>query len=211
LRERCGFGVDDCGSEDGPIIYVDDAAYTGMHVINDLEQLIAGASHQTKVIMVVYAIHTLGMSYSTTELKRRFRAAGKSLEIAWCYEMEMENSVANVSDVLWPKSIPDHDESKQYYNSLTRRIELRTGDSTGKNGLFSSAAARDLLEQEFLKRGAMIRAENQNLKKYARPLGNCVLQSLGFGTLIVTFRNCANNSPLVFWAGDYPLFERDNN
>ena len=68
-----------------------------------------------------------------------------------------------------------------------------------------------VLEQEFLKRGATIKLENQNLKDYARPLGNIVLQRFGFGALIVTYRNCANNCPLVFWAGDYPLFERDNN
>jgi hypothetical protein len=61
------------------------------------------------------------------------------------------------------------------------------------------------LEQEFLKAGAVIRAENNNLNRYARPLGNRIMESFGFGALIVTYRNCPNNSPLVFWAGDYPL------
>jgi hypothetical protein len=40
-----------------------------------------------------------------------------------------------------------------------------------------------------------------------------VLQTVGFGALIVTFRNCANNCPLGFWVDDpwYPLFPRKTN
>jgi hypothetical protein len=40
-----------------------------------------------------------------------------------------------------------------------------------------------------------------------------VLETLGFGSLIVTFRNCPNNTPLALWAGDpwYPLFPRITN
>ena len=40
-----------------------------------------------------------------------------------------------------------------------------------------------------------------NLNVYQRPLGNMVLEALGFGSLHVTFRNCPNNCPLAFWAG----------
>ena len=51
------------------------------------------------------------------------------------------------------------------------------------------------------------------LNENQRPLGNMVLKSLGFGSMIVTFRNCPNNTPLAFWAGDpwYPLFPRKVN
>ena len=40
-----------------------------------------------------------------------------------------------------------------------------------------------------------------------------ILESLGFGSLVVTFRNCPNNAPLALWAGDpwYPLFPRRTN
>ena len=56
-----------------------------------------------------------------------------------------------------------------------------------------------------------------------RPLGFMKLVSLGFGTFFVTYRNIANNCPLVLWWGDpdfpmthpigiwYPLFPRRRN
>jgi hypothetical protein len=51
-----------------------------------------------------------------------------------------------------------------------------------------------------------------------RPLGYDYLKSLGFGAILVTYRNIANNCPLALWWGDpnkayplnawYPLFPR---
>jgi hypothetical protein len=39
------------------------------------------------------------------------------------------------------------------------------------------------------------------------------LVTLGFGSLIVTYRNCPNNAPLALWVDHpwYPLFPRTTN
>ena len=95
-----------------------------------------------------------------------------------------ENDAAATSDVLWPKSVPDHEETRQYLASLRHGFPYRTGDHVGKNGFFSTGAARHVFEQEFLKAGAVIRAENNNLNRYARPLGNRVMENFGFGALM---------------------------
>ncbi|WP_449265039.1 phosphoribosyltransferase-like protein, partial [Escherichia coli] len=52
-----------------------------------------------------------------------------------------------------------------------------------------------------------------NLSATQRPLGHITLDTLGFGSLIVTFRNCPNNAPLALWVGEpwYPLFPRTTN
>lgn len=83
----------------------------------------------------------------------------------------------------------------------------------GAAGLFSGENGRGLVEQEFLKAGVGIRDQSPYLTKYQRPLGNSVLETLGFGSMIVTYRNCPNNAPLALWAGDpwYPLFPRKTN
>ena len=161
--------------------------------------------------MIVYARHNQGAAYATSELESRFGEAGKTVTINWSCALDLENIEASNSDVLWPKSVPPHAETRQYQESLNHHFVMRTGDSVGKNRYFSSGARRHMLEQEFLKAGAHIRAETDTLTRYARPLGNRVMENFGFGALVVTYRNCPNGCPLVFWAGDDPLFERDNN
>ena len=211
LYRECGLCIGDCGGSGTPLIYVDDAVYTGMHVINDLRQVIPDAPDHTDLVLIFYALHNQGAQYAQQRLAQEFNEAGKFVSFNWLAKLHLENDNVANSDVLWPTSVPSHEPTCQYLASLDRRFRLRTGDSVGKNRFFSSGAARHLLEQEFLKAGAVIRAENDNLNKYARPLGNLVMQSFGFGAVIVTYRNCPNNCPLVFWAGDHPLFYRNNN
>ncbi|MXY38978.1 MAG: hypothetical protein F4Y62_04140 [Rhodospirillaceae bacterium] len=211
LLNHCGLSYHNCGEAQGRLVYIDDAVYTGMRVLNDLTPTIAEAPAHSDIHLIVYARHNQGAAYATRELEARFRRAGKTATINWTYELDLENNEPLNSDVLWPKSVPADAETQQYQDTLTRAFLLRTGDSVGKNGFFSSGARRHLLEQEFLKAGAHIRAETDTLNEYARPLGNRVMQDFGFGALIVTYRNCPNGCPLVFWAGDHPLFERRNN
>ena len=76
-------------------------------------------------------------------------------------------------------------------------IESASAGSPGAANLFSSDAAKILLEQEFLKAGVRIRQICPNLGATQRPLGHMTLETLGFGSLIVTYRNCPNNAPLT--------------
>ena len=211
LQNACGRSVFGTGDAGGRLVYVDDAVYSGMHMINDLKQVIPEAAKHTEICLVFYAVHNQGVAYAMGELTKGFRAAGKTVNFSGLARLNLENKTATNSDILWPKVVPDHEQTKQYLASLPRSFEFRTGDQVGKNSFFSSGAARHLLEQEFLKAGSVIRSENGNLNKFARPLGNRVMVSFGFGALIVTYRNCANNCPLVFWAGAEPLFHRNNN
>src|SRR5262249_38191325 len=88
-----------------------------------------------------------------------------------------------------------------------------TPGHVGKNALYSNDEGRQLLETEFLKAGARIRQQCPNLGPTQRPLSHMTLETLGFGSLIVTFRNCPNNAPLALWCGHpwYPLFPRATN
>ena len=102
---------------------------------------------------------------------------------------------------------------KAYVAAMRFPPHLRTAGHVGGSGIFSSDAGRQLLETEFLKAGVRIRQMCPHLNQYQRPLGNMILDTLGFGSLIVTFRNCPNNAPLALWAGDpwVPLFPRTTN
>jgi hypothetical protein len=216
LQKTCGLALADCGSNEGPYIYLDDVIFTGNRVKNDLLGWIqSSAPSAADVHVVVIGFHRGGQWYAKTKIKEGAKAAGKTVNVSWWRWLEIEDRktyIAN-SDVLRPSSLPNDAATQAYAQSLTYAPVLRPGKSVGEKGFFSSDAGRNLLEQELLKAGVYIRSICPNLNVYQRPLGNMVLETLGFGALIVTFRNCANNCPLAFWAGDpwYPLFPRKTN
>jgi hypothetical protein len=140
---------------------------------------------------------------------------GKKIQFKWWRIVELEDrrTYINSSDVLRPTQIPADPITQAYVQAMKHQPVLRTPPGTGELKIFSSDEGRELLEQQFLAKGAYIRTVCPMLNEYQRPLGNMVLETLGFGSTIVTFRNCPNNAPLVFWAGDpwHPLFLRKTN
>ena len=216
LQETCGLGLDDCGSDHGPYIYLDDAIFTGNRIRNDLSAWIQSSAPPTaEVHVAVLGFHRGGQWYAKTGLTKTASAVDKDVIIHWWSLVKFEDRkryIAN-SDVLRPSTIPPDAAVQAYAEGLGYDPVLRSESRVGENRIFSSAAGRNLLEQEFLKTGVHIRSICPNLNEYQRPLGNMVLQTLGFGALIVTFRNCPNNCPLAFWVDDpwYPLFPRKTN
>ncbi|MFQ6163423.1 hypothetical protein [Sinorhizobium meliloti] len=216
LEKECGFKAADCGIAPNAFVYLDDAIFTGNRVRRDLETWIAKeAPAGAKVHVITIALHSGGQYYAHGKIKEAAKAAGKSIDLTWWRAIELEDRKAHTttSDVLRPVAIPEDEGVKAYVADMRYPPNLRTAGHVGGNGIFSSDAGRQLLEGEFLKAGVRIRQMCPHLNQYQRPLGNMILDTLGFGSLIVTFRNCPNNAPLVFWAGDpwHPLFARTTN
>jgi hypothetical protein len=216
LEKKCGFEAADCGAAPNAFVYLDDAIFTGNRVRRDLETWIANQAPATaKVHVITIALHSGGQYYANGRIKEAARAAGKNVDLTWWRAIELEDRKAHTttSDVLRPVVIPDNEGVKAYVAGMRFPPNLRTAGHVGGNGIFSSDAGRQLLEVEFLKAGVRIRQMCPHLNQYQRPLGNMILDTLGFGSLIVTFRNCPNNAPLVLWAGDpwHPLFPRTTN
>ena len=216
LQKTCGLSVDDCGSERGPYIYLDDVIFSGNRVKNDVSSWVtSSAPEKGKLHVVVIAFHKGGRYYAETKINGACASAMKSLNVSWWRSLELEDRKAfvNNSDVLRPSSLASDAMTQNYVKGLKYPPVIRQGKGVGENELFSSDTGRCVLEQEFLKAGLEIRDRCPHLIAYQRPLGNMVLASLGFGTLVVTFRNCPNNAPLALWAGNpwYPLFPRKTN
>lgn len=214
LADELGLSLADCASEDS-FVYVDDAIFSGGRACSDLATWVeSDAPDHARVNVITIASH-LGSYYRKGQLDEAIKASGKAIELVWWRAIELENrkSSRNVSDVLWPTELPDDAETKAYADSLGYAPTLRAGSSVGGLGLFSSPEGRHLLEQEFLKAGVRIRTAAPFLNAYQRPLGNSVLATLGFGSMLVTYRNCPNNAPLALWVHDpwYPLFKRETN
>ena len=225
LRGEFSFGIEDCGQRDDVFIYLDDGLFTGNRVRQDIEKwVINTAPAQAKVYVVYIALHKSGFHYAKKYIRDAIQKARKNIDIEWrpALAIELENRIFNKkenkeysdsSDVLLPTFIPDDPAVKNYVESMKRKPKLRPSGNPGTAKLFSSDEAKILLEQEFLKTGVRIRQRCSNLMVRHRPLGYMKLETLGFGSLIVTYRNCPNNAPLALWAGDpwYPLFPRVTN
>ena len=212
LQKQCGFGINECEDNTETFIYFDDAIFSGGHVKQDLiSWIVSDAPDNATVHVVVFAVHE-GFYYNKNEIKKAINSSGKGIVIKWwkLFMLENRKRYINSSDVLCPTILPEDADIKDYLDSLGRPVILRDSGKIGKLEIFSSDEGRQILEQEFLKVGIRIRKQCPKLNKLQRPLGNMTLDTLGFGSLIVTFRNCPNNAPLALWVGKpwYPLFPR---
>lgn len=215
LDAAYGINIAQCGSKDGPYVYLDDVMFSGNRVLNDLRSFAVMAPASVKLHVIVIAYHSSGQWYASDRLEKAFQDAGKKLDLAFWRAAEFENRKDNQDcDVLRPTHLPSDKAMQAYVASMGKYSPLlRSGTHLGSRGTFATVAGRELLEQEFLKAGLRIRGMCGNLKANHRPLGYTPLIGLGFGSTIVTFRNCPNSCPLALWVGDpwYPLFPRKNN
>lgn len=197
-------------------IYIDDVIYSGQRMRTDISKWIEkSAPQQCNLYIMAHSIHRLALWYSTNYIEQKIKESKKIITLRWIHNELIEDRLAltNSSDVLRPVAGDNGQTVNDYIRSMTKPPTYRSPGSVGGRGFFSSDSGRQLLENEFLKAGAHIRKICPYFKVQHRPLGYMSLESLGFGTMIVTYRNCPNNSPLALWAGHpwYPLFPRANN
>jgi hypothetical protein len=196
----------------GRYIYLDDVLFSGNRIGTDLGAWIrTNAPPIAEVHIVVYASHTLGEWQCIERLKDAAGEAGKEIRF-WVWRavsIENRKKFRDSSELLWPTDIPDN-PAVRTYAALPHKFPVELRNPGGPLGPFSSEAGRQLLERELLVAGVKIRANHANPKDSMRPLGFSQY-GLGFGSMIVTYRNCPNNTPLALWwglGGWYPLFPR---
>ena len=213
LKNKCASTANECETEPNTFIYLDDAIFSGGHVYRDLAKWITNeAPENAKIYVIVMAIHS-SSNFFTRKLEKKAREKNIKIDYWFSVELEDRKSCTDISDVLRPVSIPEVRAVQKYSSNLSHSPELRKPGKFGDLDMFSTESGRHVLEQEFLKAGVHIRQQCPHLHSTQRPLGSTLLNTLGFGSLVVTFRNCANNTPLALWAGTpwYPLFERKTN
>ena len=213
LHKTLRITVSDRDVESDTFLYLDDGIFTGSTITNDVCRWINASSPTNANLHVVTLVQHAGQYFAKNQILQSAESAQKEIKLFWWRKMFLENRMTyrHRSDVLWPTVIPD-EASQEYANNLKCKPQLRDAGAVGVNKLFSSDARRQVLESEFLKKGVHIRSRPRFV--YAlRPLGSIILENFGFGSLIVTYRNCPNNAPLALWAGNpwYPLFPRATN
>lgn len=219
MKETLGIEVDQCGSKGGPYVYLDDISFTGNRVLNDLNRWIQGSAPSKALVpVIVRAYHSGGQWYANKGIQATAAKEKKTISLKWWRAMELEDRAnsSNTSDVFRPSSLPTDAAMAEYVKGLAYPPPLRDAGKMGSCKVFADEQGRDLLEQQLLNAGLRVRAMCPNLPATQRLLGYSSANSrktLGFGSTLVTYRNCPNNCPLAFWAGDpwYPLFPRKHN
>lgn len=219
MKETLGIEVNQCGSNGGPFIYLDDISFTGNRVLNDLTKWLQGpALPNAQVYVIVFAYHNGGQWYANKGVTAAAITQKKTISLNWWRVLELEDrtNYSNTSDVFRPSSLPADAAMTAYVNGLAYPPPLRDPGKMGSCQVFANEQSRDLLEQQLLSAGLRVRAMCPNLPATQRLLGYASANSrntLGFGSPLVTHRNCPNNCPLAFWvdAPWYPLFPRKTN
>ena len=201
LKDEFGLDQDECGKIGGDFIYLDDVMFSGNRVGNDLEPWILRSAPQSATLhVIVIASHTSGFYLAHKKLQDAITKSGKNITIKWWNALKIENRkfCRDSSSVLWPTEVPDTPFVKDYIDRQKKHPFEPRNPTELKIQPFSSEEGRQVLEREFLIAGAKIIAACENPSQFMRPLGFSPF-GVGFGSMIVTYRNCPNNCPLAMW------------
>jgi hypothetical protein len=219
MQETHGMSIYDIAQGNENFIYLDDICFSGSRIIRDIDYWIQWqAPNSARLHIMLIKSHSGGEYYANKKIEQIIKQSGKTITVRW-YKLtkgdDFENRLSYIhkSDILYPAIIPDDELVNSFVQNMRHEIPLRATGYSSTNQIFSGESGRHILEQEFIKAGVRIRKQSPYLVDTLRPLGYTKLDTLGFGSLAVTYRNCPNTTPLALWAGDpwYPLFPRTTN
>lgn len=187
------------------VIYLDDFIFSGGRIYQDLTNWIPHQKKSYKIYIAVIGYHSSIWS-TKKKLEEKIHQNNQknnlnsSLIFLESISIELENRVSkkNESDVLWP--MRKFFENPEYQNYLDPSFKHRDGFIETSYSLFETNEERVKFENICLKYGIKIIERCERPHKTTKPLGNSYF-GYGFGGLVFNYRNCPNNTPLIFWWG----------
>jgi hypothetical protein len=185
------------------VIYLDDLIFSGGRIYQDLSNWIPLQKKSHKIYVAVMGYH-LGIWKTKQELQKKIydnnqkNNINSSLIFLESIELENRLSKKNESDVLWPMIKIFQTEEYQKYKDP--KFNHRDGFIETSYNLFETNEERVKFENICLKYGFKIIERCESTHKTTKALGNSYF-GYGFGGLVFNYRNCPNNTPLIFWWG----------
>lgn len=211
LETTLGLDLDECGEPPSAYIYLDDGMFSGNTVVHDLTDEIPKMVKGSELHMIFLSAHDGGVRYVGNRLGPILHKQNMRRHIWVIPKHGFQNFPwQNEShQLLWPTKVTGDKFVDAYVEHVKKACDgknfsprLFRPQPRAKEDVFSSLDDRQAVESAFLRKGAYIVAQCQNPGESMRPLGYEYLSSLGFGALVVTYRNIANNCPLALWWGD---------
>lgn len=187
------------------LIYLDDFMFSGRRVFSDLSDFIPSIRQSVTIYVAVLGWHKYGQWYYRELLQQQInlhnREFNLKIKIEWfysCSEALLENrkKYNYQSDILWP--MEDTFNSEDLLPFKLHQHNYRNGFVA--NSTFDNNTDRMFLEKICLKYGYKIIDRCNHTNPTTKPLGNSLFD-FGFGGLVFNYRNCPNNTPLIFWWG----------
>lgn len=227
LREDYGCSIAMCGTVSiETCVYIDDCIFTGNRLRYDLTGtdspawITRIAPPYCRLLIYTGAMHTEGKNYAERFIMSAANEKGITVQWRCSLSINTSRSVYSTVEFLWPEGTSNDPIVSAYISNLRAFLSERGWSNAdlfryygvpAQETLFSSPQARRTVERAFLKKGVQIISAYRRPAESMRPLGFIKIGSLGFGTFFVTYRNIANNCPLVLWwslDNWYPLFPR---
>lgn len=191
------------------LLYIDDFLYHGNRIYRDIQSLLPALNDGTFIHIVVIGAYKYGLYKTENRLNDLISSSNKNIKFRiWkCIELENRQNNLGQCDVYYPSSLPNHNIIN--YILSTDKFPFNPRQQNVYRGrIFNNETDRQIIEEQFLLAGCNIISSYTTPSSSMRPLGISGY-GLGFGTPIVTYRNCPNNSPLALWWGNYPYDENN--
>ena len=189
---------------DNSVIYLDDFMFSGGRVFNDLSNWIPLQNKSYRIFVVVIGYHISDQFNKNTLLTNKILANNRaknlnsSLDFLSCYKWENRLYKRNQSDILWP--MHNFFKNQENIQHINPKFTYRDGFTATEQSFFKNNEDRVKFENICLKYGFQIIQRCQNPHATTKPLGNSFF-GYGFGGLVFNYKNCPNNTPLLFWWG----------
>ena len=218
-----------CGIRTGKLIsekyyvYLDDGLYTGSRLRKDIKRCIEMIPEGSRIDVIYMIACQSGLDFSKRILEELCKTKNIKINILrWreiCNNKKIKRhdngvSYEPIQDCLWPSSkLSKLPEISAYVEKLEeikgKKVYycFRNAGYKYTAGIFSNLVNRDIVEEEFLKKGIAI-TQNIQEHKGLYPLGYNLTPSLGFGSFCATDLNISNTCPIVLWWGN--VIEKGN-
>ncbi|BCU63540.1 hypothetical protein F941_03036 [Acinetobacter bouvetii DSM 14964 = CIP 107468] len=190
-------------------LYIDDYIFSGGRVVQDVVPWLDRLSVDSHLYIAVIGWYKSGQYRIEQNLNRKIEEIKKIKKINITYSfiykdakwlLENTKFYRNYSENLWPKEIlfDRPDLSTRKIDNVTYRAIFEP------QKMFLNESDREFFEYISLKYGYLIMDKIQTINTRTRPLGSH-FYDYGFGGLVFNYRNCPNNTPLIFWWGSIDL------